>query len=181
MFCKRHLAAPPGQRGGWMSAHRRAANRGNHAALDASNVARRLWVGGSPPLDRDLPDFDLLVLCAAEIQPERMAFAGSVIRCPLPDSHLTGYEAKLARSRARQVGQALASGKRVLVTCQMGWNRSALVASLALGFVTRMAPADLVTLMRSRRGPSALSNPYFVRMIETVVALEHERRRRHGV
>ncbi len=169
LFCEVHIAAPAGQRGGWLSAYKRSKVRSNGKPLDASNIMRRLWVGGHPPVDRDLPDFDVLVLCAVEIQPERLAFSRRVVRCPLPDASLTALEQRLAISRARVVAGALASGQRVLVTCHKGLNRSALVAALALACITRMSSRDLVRLIRERRSPKALGNPHFVRLLETAV------------
>lgn len=170
MFCATHLAAPAGQRGGWLSAYRRAQKRGNgQQPIDASNVARRLWIGGKPPFDRDLPDFDVLVLCAAELQPPSLGFGRKVIRCPLPDSQLTPGETRLALSRARSVAEQLAAGRSVLVTCHAGWNRSALIASLALAQLTRMSAAEIVVLVRDRRSTNALRNRHFVRLLESFV------------
>lgn len=172
VFCGVHISAPAGQRGGWLSAYQRAKKRGNDVTpIDASNIAKRLWVGGKPPLDRDLPDFDVLVLCAEEIQPKQVGFGRQLIRCPLPDAQLTPGEARLAISRARVVAAELAAGKRVLVTCYAGWNRSALVAGLALATITRMTAGEIVVLIRGRRSPSALGNRHFVRLIETYVGL----------
>jgi protein-tyrosine phosphatase len=129
--------------------------------LDASNVATRLWVGGRPPFERDLPGFDLLVLCARELQPDRIAFHGTVIRCPLRDDMLDHPELTRAVLSARAVGDALIAGKRALVTCSAGLNRSALVASLALTRVTRMTPDQIIAQIRQRRSPNALFNTYF--------------------
>lgn len=171
MFCAVHLRAPAGQRGGWISAERRRRHRANDPimTLDASNIARRLWVGGKPPLDRDLPDFDVLVLCAEEIQPERPGFGRKVLRCPIPDSALSSSELRLALMTGRLVAKQLVAGRRVLVTCAMGLNRSALVASLALGLTTRMAPEEIIAVMRMRRHPDALSNPAFRQIIHRYV------------
>lgn len=130
-------------------------------AIDASNVARRLWVGGAPPVDRDLPEFDLLVLCAREFQPEVVAFRRRIIRCPIIDGHLTHRETLRVLGAGRRVADTLASGRTVLVTCMQGRNRSALVASLGLGLVTRMSSDELVALMRAKRMPTCLSNPEF--------------------
>lgn len=137
--------------------------------LNASNVARRLWVGGKPPFDRDLPSFDVLVLCANELQPERVAFHGRIVRVPLDDGIIPTQDIIAALQAAQQVAQSLLDGKTVLVTCHMGWNRSALVASLALGRCTRMKAKDIIELMRKRRSEHALSNPYFVHLIEKFV------------
>src|SRR5690349_1357478 len=101
LFCRVHEQAPGVQRGGWLSAERRRLRMATSQRvdtsgivtlqdqkLDASNVATRLWIGGRPPFDRDLPGFDLLVLCARELQPDHVAFHGTVIRCPLRDDIL---------------------------------------------------------------------------------------------
>lgn len=138
-------------------------------ALDASNVATRLWIGGRPPFDRDLPDFDILVLCAQEIQPGQMAFHGQVLRCPVPDGALDHAELTRVVLTARAVGDALVAKKRALVTCSAGINRSALVAALAIGRVTRMAPDAIISLIRQRRSPQALFNTHFQDIIRRLV------------
>lgn len=134
--------------------------------LDASNIVRRLWIGSKPPFDRHLPEFDVLVLCARELQPERVGFQGKVVRVPLPDSVLSDAEMRIAFQGARATAQALAQGKRVLVTCQMGMNRSALVAALALGMITKMPALERINLIRQRRSTNALRNAHFVELIQ---------------
>jgi protein-tyrosine phosphatase len=160
--------APAARRGGWISAERRRRRMAaGDEKLDASNIVPRLWVGGQPPFDRDLPAFDVLVLCAAELQPERPAFSGLVIRCPIPDDRLTTAEASRALATAKMVSDSLLAGHRVLVTCAAGINRSVLVASLALNRITRMGADDLVRVMRTRRHPTALYNRHFQELLRT--------------
>jgi hypothetical protein len=158
-FCGRHARAPAARRGGWLSAERR--RRQDGARLDASAVYTRLWVGGRPPFDRDLPDFDVLILCAEELQPERPAFHGTIFRCPLPDATLDLHQLTSAVLAARSTGDALIRGSRVLVTCGQGLNRSAFVAGMAIARITRMTTDDIITLIRSKRSSRALANPYF--------------------
>lgn len=167
VFCAVHLKAPAGQRGGWLSAEkrRRARAASPEVALDASNIVRRLWVGSVPPFDRDLPEFDVLVLCAREIQPERIAFGKQVLRVPLPDATLTDGELATAMDGARSTARALREGRRVLVTCQAGLNRSALVAGLALRMITKLDGMDVIELMRTRRAPAALHNAAFAQYL----------------
>lgn len=129
--------------------------------LDTSNIMKRLWIGSVPPFDRDLPDFDVLVLCAREIQPATMTFTKQVIRVPLPDSPLTAYELKHALKGGQAVARALSEGKRVLSTCAAGLNRSALVAGLGMGLTTHMSATDIILRIRDRRAPAALHNPHF--------------------
>ena len=133
----------------------------SEVALDASNIAKRLWIGGKPPVDRDLP-FDVLALCAAEVQPDEIVFPRTVVRVPLPDAELASYQRRRALQGAQFVARHLAGGKRVLVTCYAGLNRSALVAGLALGMITRMKPDEIVDLIRARRSSEALNNSHFV-------------------
>jgi protein-tyrosine phosphatase len=168
-FCARHLLAPAGKRGGWLSAHKRAQRRGHGVALDASAISRRLWVGSVPPFDRELPDFQMLVLCAYEHQPKPadIAFQGSVVRCPILDDTPTPWEKQRVLDAARQVATALSAKQTVLVTCHAGRNRSALVAGLSLCMVTRASGAQIVEVLRSRR-PNALTNPHFVGLLERV-------------
>lgn len=169
LFCKKDLAAPSGKRGGWISAWRRAQARANAPQpLDASNIVKRLWVGSAPPFDRDLPDFDVLALCAIEVQPQTLAFSKRVIRVPIHDSVPTKQEAELAIGAGRAVASELAAGRRVLVTCRAGLNRSALIASIALAQLTRMPAIKIIELMRTRRAPAALGNPHFCALLHSV-------------
>lgn len=168
-FCGDHAAAPAGRRGGWLSAHRRKQRQGEGRVLEASNVARRLWIGSVPPFDRDLPEFNVLVLCAYEHQPSELGFKGQVVRCPIDDGSPSPREVKLALAAGREVARALVEGKTVLSTCHAGRNRSALVAGLGLGLVTRMTADQIVELIRARRSPSALSNPHFVKILRAYV------------
>lgn len=161
------MRAPAGARGGWMSAFRRSQKRVAGSSMDASLIAKRLWIGSVPPFDRDLPTFDVLTLCALEHQPPVTAFHGSLIRCPITDGPLSPRELEYTDAAATFVARALVSGKTVLVTCHAGRNRSALVTGLALGRVTRMKGKTIVDLIRARR-PNALSNQHFARILEQI-------------
>ena len=56
-------------------------------------------------------------------------------------------------------------GKRVAGKCQAGWNRSGLVVALVL--IREGYSADeAIRLIRERRSPNALCNPYFVEFIK---------------
>ena len=171
LFCRLHEAAPAGQRGGWLSAEKRRRMRAAHPdqPLDCSNVARRLWIGSKPPFDRPLPEFDVLVLCAQELQPAQLAFQGRVVRCPIPDGALDRQEIRRVLVAGHAVAESLTAGRRVLVTCAAGINRSALVTCFGLGLVTRMSAAELVELVRKRRRPECLSNTHFVAMLDRYI------------
>ena len=57
------------------------------------------------------------------------------------------------------------SGKKFLVRCQAGWNRSGLVTALALMKDGQKAK-DAIDLIRARRSPHALCNEDFVGYLE---------------
>lgn len=169
LFCDPHSRAPAGQRGGWLSAHKRklAMVKDSKEPLDAHNISRGLWMGGVPPYDRDLPKVDALFLCAREHQPARLAFHGIVYRCPLIDDYLEPSQITQALMAGHAAAQLIAARKTVLITCSMGRNRSGLVTGFALGYLTRMPSADIVTLIRARRKiEGVLSNPAFVEYLK---------------
>lgn len=121
-----------------------------------------------------LPRFDLLVLCAAEVQPEpRAKLPAPVLRVPLRDVEepLSPQQRQMVTRAAREVARRVARSERVLVTCAMGLNRSGLVSALAL----RALGADsreAVTLVRRARGPLALGNQSFEALVHTLSARE---------
>lgn len=135
-------------------------------------VAPKLWQG-SAPTEGCYEKFDAIVLCAVEHQPKylwdtvRGRFRGEVLRAPFRDTdEPTRDELIAARDAAVSVAARVTAGKRVLVTCQAGLNRSGLVSALALcTAVEGMTPGDAIDLVRRARGPWALSNPAFVREV----------------
>lgn len=126
-----------------------------------------LVVGGSPPPGPWLGGcFSLLVLTAKQYQPPAGSFPGvRVLHVPLSDNGgpLNTDEQRAAIRASGVVAQYLARGKNVVVTCQMGLNRSALVSSLAL---VRLGVdrASAVRALRSIRF-GALNNRYFEHMV----------------
>lgn len=161
-FCDQHAASPAAQRGGWLSAAKRK-------PYDASTIAPRLWIGSRPPIGRDLSKVDVLVLCAVEYQPDTLTFQGTVIRCPIPDAPLDAEQLKLVLQTSVAVAKHIVAGRRVLVTCERGRNRSALVVALALHQLTTMSADQIITHIRRVRGRLALSNRWFVAKIREIV------------
>lgn len=129
-------------------------------------VAPRLWVGSAPDPTKPYPEFDAIVLAAEEFQPTFENFKGTVIRAPFDDTaYPTAKERKIAIRAAREVAKRLRKGQRVLVTCVMGLNRSALVAGLALKMASKLTTEEIIARIRKARGPLALSNKAFERFL----------------
>lgn len=163
LFCRRHEAAPAAQRGGWISAEQRRRRLAGHAAI--SNVAQRLWLGQAPPPDQDLPRIDLLVLCLPE-RPTGHAFHGRLVWCGVT-AELSIHDIRRALLAGHTAALALRVGKTVLVADRTGHGDAALVTGLALGFSTRMTPAQITALIRARRSKECLRSPPHQKVLET--------------
>lgn len=130
--------------------------------LDAHRIAPKLWVG-SRPGPEVCRVFDVVVLAAMEYQPKLPC--AIVLRAPIDDDQLTLQEAQKVIDAARKVNELRRCGKRVLVTCNMGVNRSALVAALALMLLGASAEEAIAQVRSNRKPPSGmmpLSNEHFV-------------------
>lgn len=137
--------------------------------VDANAIIKNLWIGAAPPFDRNISNVDALVLCAREIQPATTAFQGRLVRSPLPDDQLTQRELSVAIVAAAEVAQIVSAGKRALVTCVQGRNRSALVTGIALGRLTSLSADGIVDLIRKRRRMDCLTNKHFVEYLKRIV------------
>lgn len=149
----------------------------------ASRVAPRLWQGGFPavsPEEVRRRGFDVVVLCAEELQPDRADVAAwwesSRVRLILAPMNDTDDREELPRvvgvaSRAAgEVVLALDRGDRVLVTCAQGRNRSGLVSALALVRRCGVSGREAARVVREAR-PSALTNALFREFLDGVPAV----------
>jgi hypothetical protein len=147
-------------------------------SLDATHLAGPLWIGSHPPIpghrcgDHPLEadcgqlqeqGFTVLVLCAEEWQPHGDHFPGvEVVHAPFDDDHrgLDEAQTKIATDAAKRTAQRVAEGRKTLVTCWAGRNRSGLVSALALSAVSGAHPARAGDMIRSKRN-GALTNMAF--------------------
>jgi protein-tyrosine phosphatase len=130
--------------------------------VEAHEVAPKFWVGSYPTTEAIRNHFDAVVLCAVELQSLR--FNGiPVIRAPFNDDTEYGptpREINIALTAARRVQTLRQSGKRVLVTCAQGINRSSFVAALAMMMDGNSATIVIDTI-RERRHPPIELTPLF--------------------
>jgi hypothetical protein len=124
----------------------------------------RLAQGSAPPPGARMP-FDVVVLAAREYQPNLPGY--EVLRVPLddraPPNHPPDALTQAAiHDGAHAIAREVRRGRRVLVTCWQGRNRSGVLAGLALVElgVPRLHAATLIRLFRD-----GLTNPYFLRMV----------------
>ncbi|MBM0201790.1 dual specificity protein phosphatase family protein [Micromonospora sp. STR1s_5] len=80
------------------------------------------------------------------------------------DGDLDGDELDMVRSIAERVADEVRTGRKVLVRCQAGLNRSGLVVAFTL---TRLGftPHEAIRRIRAQRSPHALFNAEFVRYV----------------
>lgn len=137
--------------------------------IDASRIHNKLYVGSFPPAQLKTSGFDAVVLCAQEKQNVRPDIL--TIRVPFDDGPLPKRDYQRAVKAAMTVTKLRKEGKRVLVTCHMGVNRSAFVAALSLMQLERLsakAATELVRLCRQQDVGSwrVLGNDDFVQALQ---------------
>ncbi len=141
----------------------------------ATHIAPRLWQGGFPlvPMTVAASGFDMIVLCAEELQPDKVPcnFSGCVVVCaPLDDTDepdkVPGI-VEAAANAANVVVDALGRGQRVLVTCAKGRNRSGLVVALVLVAHLRISGREARERVQTLR-PNALTNGAFAAFLDKV-------------
>ena len=139
--------------------------------MSRSEVAPGLFVGSKPVFGRH-EGIDVIVLMALEHQPPAHLFPGvEVIHAPIdddPSRPMRADEINQVINTGERVARRIRAGRRVLVTCALGLNRSAVVAALALHFVFGMGADEAVARLRRARGAWALSNPNFEQLVRVV-------------
>lgn len=145
--------------------------------MSTSEVVPGLFVGSKPSPGRH-DGIDVIVLSAREYQPPAESFPGSeVLHVPLdddPNRNMREDEIAAALKAGSRVARRLRSGRRVLVTCAMGWNRSALIAAIAMHAFYGMGADEIIKRLRSARGAWSLSNPNFEKLVRIVVDVQRE-------
>ena len=148
---------------------------------DFDQIYPNLFQGSYPRLTESLmKQFDVVVYCAVEKQPSKSALKNvprnkKAIGIPLEDDPYQPITLELEhelKRRAFELAGMLRAGKKVLVTCAMGLNRSGIVSALTLMAVTGCHGRKAFETVQQRRRPAddgtrALFNPMFARFIQT--------------
>lgn len=143
-----------------------------HAAREGHTGS--LWLGGAQDIGAGV-HYDLIILCADEFQPEARIIADpsktEVIHAPNDDSEnpLTRDQACIAIAASRAAAKAFKAGKKVLISCMQGRNRSGLVMALTLHRLYGMAGERCRGYIRAKR-PHALTNPSFNAFLDSIKA-----------
>jgi protein-tyrosine phosphatase len=143
--------------------------------MNANEVAKNLWVGGVPANPAEVDKrFDAIVLAAREFQdvfPEHKFPNTVVFHVPLQDGKPNNHEKAMALRAAIQVFELNKDGRKVLVTCAKGVNRSALIAALAM-LIGGVPRAKAINMIRKYRKPlsgaTPLFNLHFLKFLQTL-------------
>jgi hypothetical protein len=143
--------------------------------VEGDEIVPNLWQGSYPGTGRAVAasGFSMLVLCAVELQEPAELFPGvEVVHAPNYDDYenpLTRERLTVAMEAARRVQGMVEQGKKVLVTCRAGMNRSGLVTALALHLLYNWDGGTCIRKVRQNRtewkGFRPLSNPDFTRAL----------------
>lgn len=151
--------------------------------LDAHEITPGLWVGSAPPCGKTLSrlGFGVLALCAFEHQPDAEDFPRVfVMRTDLIDdgSPLTKAQFEKSLFLSAHLCREILAGKRALVTCMQGRNRSGFVAALTYARLTGCDGRTAIRAIQTKRdspfGP-ALVNKSYVEALNMVPPRESPR------
>lgn len=136
-----------------------------------------LWQGGThdddvlgnPRFARDpqitIKDFDTAITMYQYANPA--GWFVKELRYCIYDSTMETIDLEELFATARIAYKDWADGKRVLIRCQAGWNRSGLVMALVL-MLDGIPAKEAIELIRNKRSENALCNPDFVEFLETL-------------
>jgi hypothetical protein len=135
---------------------------GSAALFTWDEVAPGLFQGDFPEGDVDWGRFDDVVSMSQAAPEVDLEPDGVWLHVPIPDAEVEDPDA--VREAARVVAERVRAGRRVLVHCWAGLNRSGVVAARALMFMG--VPVDeAIAAVRAARGDVALFNRAFVRWL----------------
>jgi hypothetical protein len=140
-----------------------------------SEILPGLWQGGTHDFDTlEFPKqypiwnqeklFDSVATLYAVAHPVGWGVAER--RFGFPDSALDEENLPEIHAIADWVYDEWKSGKKVLVRCQQGWNRSGLITTLVL-LKDGYSAQEAIDLIRARRSPYALCNQNFVEYLRS--------------
>ncbi len=136
-----------------------------------SEIIEGLWQGGTADHDIDAQLRKPMITKAKFDSVFTMyAFANPVdwfvreYRYGVWDSDMRDFKAEDIFDIVRLAHQDWKSGKKVLIRCQAGWNRSGLITALVL-IREGLEPQKAINLIREKRSPHALCNKTFVEFL----------------
>lgn len=131
-----------------------------------------IWQSGyrEIPWDLQAAAIHLVVYAASECPPLNHHLGAEKFSCPNDDNMAPPghpiYDALLANALkgVPKVVEAVKNGKNVLITCNMGINRSSLITGLSMKELTSWPAEKIISTIQTKR-PGTLTNPSFKIML----------------
>ena len=145
--------------------------------FNCDEVSAGLFQGNFPDGDVDWSLFDDVVTMTANLPSAQVEPGGLWLHVAIWDGEMENPAS--VRDAARTVADRVTAGRRVLIHCWAGLNRSGVVSARALMFMGVPVSAA-IDAVRAARGSNALFNAHFVEWLyeeagETVPASERWR------
>lgn len=131
-----------------------------------SEIATRLWQGGCQT-GLVLPEFIDVVISLYPWERYTNNHGAELIEVRMYDSEEQSFEQ--VDSLAALVNKYRDDGKKVLVHCQAGLNRSSLVAARAL-MLDGMTAESAINTLREKRSPACLCNQAFEKHLRSLTS-----------
>lgn len=126
--------------------------------IDAHLVGNNLWVGRRP-YDSLRHSFDVVVFCAIEHQDIDTDIEALYLPFKDAEGAITQPILETLVTMAWHISKLRKEGKRVLVTCAEGVNRSALLAALSLMLLDDLSAKQAIKALREKRKPPCGMTP----------------------
>lgn len=144
-----------------------------------SRIRPGLWMGGFPRPDgavlRTIREVGINHVVTTTFERPHLPAGVTVRWVPFVDLDLPLNMEPLYRA-GREVAERIRDGQKVYVHCGHGYDRSGLVVALALRELhPALSGAQVLDMIRARRGSEALHNRRFARYIRGLRPLEEER------
>lgn len=140
-------------------------------SMDFTQIHGKLYQGSAPSKGDVIKTegFDVLVLCAEEIQNIKDYNVDYIIQAPGKDTFKDLYPEDLVKWKeaAKEAANHIRSGRRVLITCQAGLNRSGIVTAMTLRELTGWSGEKCAKHVKSKRY-GALFNKAFYNYLVTL-------------
>lgn len=143
--------------------------------INANEILPNLWIGSEPYLPAEVyKDFDTIVFSAKgiDVRPYFKKFSDKKILQTALEDRLYLPEGTFikAEQMAYWVADEVFAGRKVLVTCAAGLNRSGLITALALRLITGKSGVECVKEVQEKRF-GALNNETFAKYVSMLLPI----------
>lgn len=112
-------------------------------------------------------EFDMVVSMCNPYMNVLNDLVDEYVHCPIRDGALDSKSIKRVHVAARRIVHAMKNGKKVLVYCKRGRNRSCFVIAIAIARLYRIGGDRALRIVRYKR-PNSISTPFFIKHLKSI-------------